>query len=147
MAGTVIAVCISTERGTAKRNAGEGYLKEDFGLVGDSHAGSPRQISLLMWESVARFTQEHGLKPQPGDFAENILTRGIDLKEAKPGMRLQAGEGILEVIQIGKEERPYHYSFHGFRLLAAEGVFCRVVKGGRVRVGDPIKTVDAGGAE
>lgn len=147
MAGTVIGVCISAERGTAKQNVGEGYFKEEFGLVGDGHAGSPRQVSLLMGESVARFTLEHGLNPQPGDFAENILTHGIDLKEVKPGTYLQAGEGILEVVQIGKEVRPHHYAFHGFRLLPTEGLFCRVVKGGKVKVGDPVKVVDAPGAE
>ncbi|MEW6573671.1 MAG: MOSC domain-containing protein [Bacillota bacterium] len=142
MAGTVIAVCISAERGTAKQDVGEGYFKEDFGLEGDGHAGSPRQVSMLMGESVARFTREHGLEPKPGDFAENILTRGIDLKKVKVGMRLQVGDGILEIVQIGKEVKPHHYSFHGFRLLPTEGLFCRVLKSGRVKVGDPVKILN-----
>jgi MOSC domain-containing protein YiiM len=98
-----------------------------------------------MGESVRRFEREHGLEVNPGDFAENILTEGVDLGRVRPGMRLQVGEGVLEVIQIGKEVKPHHYSFHGFRLLPTEGVFCRVVKGGRVRVGDPVMVLDGSG--
>lgn len=147
MGGTVIAVCISAERGKAKHDVGEGYFEKDLGLVGDGHAGSPRQVSVLMGESVARFTREHGLEPKPGDFAENILTRGIDFKGLKPGARLQVGEGVLEVVQIGKEVKPHHYSFHGFRLLPTEGLFCRVVEGGKVKTGDPVRVLGAGSPE
>ncbi|MEW6771684.1 MAG: MOSC domain-containing protein [Bacillota bacterium] len=143
--GKVLGVCISRERGTAKRNIGEGHFREGHGLEGDAHAGTPREVTLLMGESVQRFSREHGLEVTPGDFAENILTEGVDLGRVKPGMRLQVGEGVLEVIQIGKEVKPHHYSFHGFRLLPTEGVFCRVVEGGRVRVGDPVTVLDDSG--
>ncbi|MEW6193040.1 MAG: MOSC domain-containing protein [Bacillota bacterium] len=143
--GKVLGVCISRERGTAKRDIGEGYFREGHGLEGDAHAGTPREVTLLMGESVRRFEREHGLEVNPGDFAENILTEGVDLGRVRPGMRLQVGEGVLEVIQIGKEVKPHHYSFHGFRLLPTEGVFCRVVKGGRVRVGDPVMVLDGSG--
>ncbi|WP_334109626.1 MOSC domain-containing protein [Thermodesulfitimonas autotrophica] len=139
--GQVVAVCISRERGTAKENVGEGFFEENCGLRGDAHAGTSRQVSLLMAESVLRVAQEAGVPAQAGDFAENILTRGIDLRGLRPGDRLQVGEGILEVVQIGKEVKPHHYSFHGLRLLPSEGVFGRVVRGGRVRVGDPVRVL------
>lgn len=114
-------------------------MEENYGLCGDAHAGTSRQVSLLMEESVLRVARETGVLAQPGDFAENILTRSIDLRGLKPGDRLQAGEGVLEVVQIGKEVKPHHCSFHGLRLLPREGVFCRVVRGGWVRVGDPVR--------
>ncbi|MGQ9513207.1 MOSC domain-containing protein [Thermodesulfitimonas sp.] len=139
--GQVVAVCISRERGTAKENVGEGFFEEDYGLRGDAHAGTVRQVSLLMEESVLQVARETGVPARAGDFAENILTCGIDLRRLRPGDRLQVGEGILEVVQIGKEVKPHHYSFHGLRLLPSEGVFGRVVRGGRVRAGDPVRVL------
>jgi len=60
------------------------------------------------------------------------------LKLVKVGDILQAGEAELQVTQIGKEVHPGHYSFHGLALLPTEGVFCRVIKSGEVKVGDEV---------
>ena len=50
--GNVVAVCLSEERGTTKRNIGVGYLRRDYGLAGDAHAGSGKQVSLLALEDI-----------------------------------------------------------------------------------------------
>ena len=34
--GKIVAVYLSEERGTVKRNVGAGYLKEGYGLLGDA---------------------------------------------------------------------------------------------------------------
>jgi MOSC domain-containing protein YiiM len=146
MAGTgrVIAVCKSERRPEPKTNVGEGLLRAGWGLVGDSHSG-PRQpnrwqISLLAWESVARLEQEYGLDARPGSFAENLTCRGLDLSQLEVGNHLQVGEQVvLEVEQLGKPSSIAHtYSFEGHSLLATEGVFCGVLEGGRVVLGDEI---------
>jgi MOSC domain-containing protein YiiM len=47
---------------------------------------------------------------------------------------------VLEVEQLGKPPDVAHtYSFGGHSLLPTVGVFCRVVVGGRVCRGDPIR--------
>jgi MOSC domain-containing protein YiiM len=134
----VVAVCRSEQRTEPKVDIGRGELRQDYGLVGDSHAGlSQRQVSLLALESIERANQEHGIGAGPGSFAENLTTQGLDLLSLKVGHRLRIGEALLEVVQIGKPPEVSHtYHFHGVSLLPTEGVFCRVVEGGWVCRGD-----------
>jgi MOSC domain-containing protein YiiM len=138
--GSIVAVCTSQRRMDPKRDIVEGRLREGHGLEGDAHAGlSEREVSLLAWESIERLNKEHGITAAPGDFAENLTTQDIDLLSLPVGTRLQAGEAVLEVVQIGKPPHVAHtYSFQGHSILPTEGIFCRVAKGGWVRKGDEI---------
>ncbi|MHA1549143.1 MAG: MOSC domain-containing protein, partial [Alphaproteobacteria bacterium] len=80
---TVRSLNISEKKGTKKTPVPEVELNE-FGLVGDSHAGRwHRQVSLLGLESYERFVETAGRMLEPGDFAENITTEGVELKDAK----------------------------------------------------------------
>lgn len=79
--GTVAATSISTEKGTRKRPQESIGLVVGSGVEGDAHAGAwHRQVSLLPDESVDRM-RGRGFELSAGDFAENILTRGIALHE------------------------------------------------------------------
>ena len=141
----LIAVCRSERRTDPKADVGEGELRAGWGLVGDAHAGPPQpgrwQISLLAWEEVERLNREYGLDAVPGSFAENLTTRGLDTPGLRIGDRLHIGAGVLlEVEQLGKPPEMAHtYNYHGHSLLPTRGVFCRVVNGGPVRCGDPIR--------
>ncbi|MFH1169830.1 MAG: MOSC domain-containing protein [Chloroflexota bacterium] len=140
----VIAVCRSRKKGTRKEAIAEGVFQEQFGLVGDAHADcqTHRQVSLLAEESIAKM-RNMGFDLGPGDFAENITTRGIDLLAMPIGTRILVGdEVILEMSQIGKE---CHTGCAirrqvGKCIMPEEGVFARVVQGGTVRAGDSLKT-------
>jgi MOSC domain-containing protein YiiM len=139
--GEVIGVCLSDERGTSKKNVGEGYLKEAHGLVGDAHAGSYKEVSLLSQEWADESFDGKETVP-PGSFAENITTRGIDLSQLNVGQRLRIGESLVEVVQIGKsveEIEGHSFSYKGLALLATRGVFVSVVKGGKVKVGNRVE--------
>lgn len=142
--GSIVAVCASQRRMDPKRDMGEGYLREGYGLLGDAHAGlSERQVSLLALESIKRANEEHRIEAGPGDFAENLTTWGIDLLSLPIGTRLRAGEAVLEVVQIGKSPHVVHtYSFQRLSLLPTEGIFCRVIEGGRVRKSDEIAVIE-----
>jgi MOSC domain-containing protein YiiM len=86
----------------------------------------------------------YGLRARVGDFAENIATRGIDLMALSPGDDLEVGPALLRVVRKGKtpEEMKNHtFSFEGHVLLPTRGIFCRVVRGGRVRSGDAVSVV------
>jgi MOSC domain-containing protein YiiM len=138
--GSIVAVCASQRRTDAKRDVGEGYLREGYGLVGDSHAGlSEREVSLLAIESIERANKDNGVKAGPGDFAENLTTEGLDWGALKVGDRLRAGEAELVVVQLGKPPGAAHtYNYQGVSILPREGVFCRVARSGWVRCGDEI---------
>jgi len=142
--GRVVSVNISERKGTVKHEVPEIKLKFRHGIVGDAHAGDwHRQISLLAEESVDKLRP---LLPQlrPGDFAENINTRGIDLKSLPVGTRLRIGETEVEVTQIGKE---CHSDCEikkktGKCVMPTEGIFAVVIREGTVRRGDPIERVE-----
>ena len=142
MVGKVIGVCLSERRTDPKKNVEEGILQKGFGLVGDSHAGTEKEVSLLAIESIRKLCQETGLSAGPGSFAENITTEGIDLTSLPVGSKLQIGEAKLVVIQIGKDPSHAHtYNYQGYSVLPEEGVFCKVTESGRIKVGDVIRVI------
>ena len=134
----VAAVCISEHKGTKKHPVERITVKENHGIVGDAHAGNwHRQISLLAQESVDEMRRT-GLTLRAGDFAENILTEGIDLKHLPVGTVLRVGKTRLQVTQIGKECHHHCaiYKKMGDCIMPREGVFARVLAGGRISAGD-----------
>ncbi len=141
MNATVDAVCISLAKGEKKTPVERVELRENHGIVGDAHAGEwHRQVSLLARESIAKM-QALGLSVDAGDFAENITTSGIDLVGLPVGSRLAVGDTVLEVTQIGKEchTRCAIYYQAGDCVMPKEGIFARVIKGGTVAPGDPVR--------
>lgn len=139
---SVVAVCRSSKKGVKKEAIAEGFFKENYGLVSDAHAASDRQVSLLAMESIDKM-QRLGLVLNPGDFAENITTEGIDLVSLPIGTRICIGDEVtLEMTRIGKE---CHTACAirrrvGKCIMPEEGVFARVVKSGRVKPGDEVTT-------
>ena len=143
MEGKVVGVCLSQRRTDPKKNAGKGFLQKGVGLLGDSHAGTEKEVSLLAIESIHRLGQETGISAGPGSFAENITTKGIDLTALPIGTGLHVGEAKLMVIQIGKDPSQAHtYNYQGYSILPKEGVFCKVTKSGEIKIDDMIKLID-----
>ncbi len=142
--GKILAVSISETKGTRKRPIPVGVLKEGHGLVGDAHASTERQVSLLADESVDS-VREEGLVLYPGDFGENLTVCGLELHPFPTGTRLRVGATVvLEVTQIGKEchEECEIKAQTGRCVMPTEGIFARVVVGGEVKAGDDIEVVD-----
>ena len=141
--GILAAVCVSGEKGEKKRGVEEAVLRAGHGLEGDAHAGEwHRQVSLLASESIAKM-RGLGLAVGPGDFAENLTTEGIDVPGLRPGDRLEVGDALLEVTQVGKEchSRCAIYEQAGDCVMPREGVFARVLRGAVVRRGDAIRVL------
>jgi len=139
--GFVVAVNVSEAKGQRKTPVSEIQLVAGVGVRNDAHAGyNHRQVSLLAQESIAKMVAR-GLDVGPGDFAENITTRGIDLATLPLGSVLEVGEAVLEVSQIGKEchARCAIYEQAGDCVMPREGIFARVLEGGRVAPGDRVR--------
>ena len=115
--GKVIAICTSKHKGTLKNEVSEANFIEEFGIEGDAHAGKwHRQVSLLALEKIV-------------------------------GQRLTVGDDVLlEVTQIGKEchDKCAIYYQVGECIMPKNGIFTRVLKGGKVKVGDKCELVDTG---
>ncbi len=143
--GVIKAISVSKEKGTKKTNVPEADLKIDFGIVGDAHAANwHRQISLLAIESIDKMIAM-GAEVSPGAFAENITTEGIELPKLPIGSRLKIGSDIeLEITQIGKEchSRCEIFKQVGDCIMPREGIFAKVMKAGRIKVGDAIEVLN-----
>jgi len=130
----ILSLNISNEKGMAKSPVPRLALVAGHGIEGDAHAGpGKRQVSLLADEDIE--TMREKLETiSPGDFAENITTRGIDLASLPVGTKLTIGEAVLEISQIGKQ----CHSGCAIRektgdcVMPRKGVFAVVIKGGEI---------------
>jgi len=141
---TVISVNISEQRGVVKHPVAEIELNER-GIIGDAHAGSwHRQVSLLSSESIERFAKKYDRQFEPGVFAENITTKGIDLGQVAILDRLIIGRVELEITQIGKKIHNKDFwivsELDGCGL-PTDGIFARVIKGGKIKSGSKIELI------
>ena len=137
--GIILAVCRSREKSQPKQDDGEGVLQENFGLLGDAHAGTAKEISLIDQEAVDHYCKQHDLDAPPGSFAENLRVQGISLLDLPIGTILTVGEGQIQLVARGKDPALSHtYSYRGHSLLPTKGVFARVLKGGKAKKGDTI---------
>ncbi|OIP22575.1 molybdenum cofactor biosynthesis protein C [bacterium CG2_30_54_10] len=144
LSGRVEKLAISKSKGTPKDPIDESDVVMGFGLAGDAHGGDwHRQISLLGIESINTM-KEKGLAVDFGSFAENIATSGIKLFALPIGTLLAIGkEVILEITQIGKEchTRCAVYYKAGDCVMPREGIFARILQGGKIRAADEILVI------
>jgi MOSC domain-containing protein YiiM len=138
---SVAAVSVSDRKGVVKENVPEVRLVVDQGVAGDAHAeGGKRQVSLLALESIDKM-RAAGAAVNPGDFAENITTRGLAVDQLPIGARLRIGaDAELTITQIGKtcHKGCAIRELVGDCIMPREGVFGRVDRPGVVRPGDII---------
>jgi MOSC domain-containing protein YiiM len=139
----VLSVNVSDRTGVVKRPVASAEFRSG-GVVGDAHFGlsDVKQVSLLADESADKM-RNLGLSIEAGAFAENITTLGVDLKNLPVGTRFRIGESLCEVSQIGKEchEGCAIKQQAGVCVMPTEGIFTRVLEGGRVKPGDAIAIV------
>ena len=138
----VVSLNISTEVGTIKTPVPQATF-DARGIVGDAHAGMwHRQVSMLAQEVVDEFIAAASRPTKPGEFAENITTRGVDLATAAILDRFRIGAVELELTQIGKKchgDGCAIYQEVGNCVMPKQGVFCRVVSPGTAAPGDAIE--------
>jgi len=142
--GRIVSLALSKKKGTRKTPVDNVLIIENYGVEGDAHAGDwHRQVSCLASESIEQ-AGERGLDVTFGDFAENIATSGIDWLSVPIGSKVQLGDSVLvEITQIGKEchNKCAIYYQAGDCIMPREGIFGRVLKGGKIGCGDVIHFV------
>ena len=142
----ILAISISTKKGIPKSNVETAFLKENFGIEGDAHAGNwHRQVSLLTMESIERMIQKGLTHLVPGIFAENITTSGFDMIVLKVGNKIKIGcSAELEITQIGKacNTKCSIYQAAGDCIMPREGIFTKVIKSGIICVNDSIEKIE-----
>ena len=84
--GKLLAINISKERGTEKREVPQAELVADYGIMGDAHAGKwHRQVSLLSAEKIDAFRargaqiDDGAIAPEHADYLRQKYLWGEDI--------------------------------------------------------------------
>lgn len=140
----VVSVNISREKGTIKEPVEEIHLNLK-GIDEDAHAGDwHRQVSFLAKESIDKFESVLGRKINFGEFAENITTEGFEWYKTKPGDKIIIGDTEMEITQIGKKchgDGCQIFQQVGKCVMPKEGIFCKVIKPGKIKTGDKVEYI------
>ncbi len=138
--GKVLSVNVSSVKGVKKIPVDEIELIENFGVKGDAHAGNwHRQVSMLSVQSIEK-VRKWGIQVDFGDFAENITVDVPNLWRFPVGTKVFINDCEMEITQIGKEchDKCAIARAVGKCVMPLEGIFLKVLKGGKVRKGDPV---------
>ena len=137
---SVHTVCVADRKGVKKHAVTSIELVVDYGVAGDAHAGSGRQVSLLALEDMEIMRAKLATL-QPGDFAENILVDGLSALDLPVGGQVRIGQDVLlEITQIGKEchKGCAIREAVGECIMPKRGLFAKVLEPGTIRSGDAV---------
>ena len=154
--GKILSINISAKKGVTKSPVDYALIAQD-GIENDAHKGfGHRQISLMADEDI-EIVRKSIPTIKPGDFGENIITRGLELTGLKIGEKIYIENTekntdaiisaddlkeaiVLEVTQIGKEcVHPCSiFKKLGFCIMPQKGIFCKVIQGGTIKKNDNI---------
>lgn len=140
----ILSVNISGKKGIKKRPVDFIEL-DDQGIINDAHSGNwKRQISLLGMESIEKYSTQAGREIGFGEFAENITTGGMPLKQVSPLDHFRMGDLDLEITQLGKKCHGSSCKIFeevGDCVMPKEGIFCRVLQGGKLKKDDQLEHI------
>ena len=120
------------------------------GLAGDTisdkvnHGGPDQAVYLFGAPDYAWWSDELGRDLAPGTFGENLTVSGLEGARVCVGDRLEVGPVVLEVTApripcLTLAARMADPAFlKRFRWAERPGVYCRVIRAGEVRAGDPV---------
>ena len=136
----LVSLNISKNTGTVKTPVESITLVEDKGVLNDAHFDKlkDRQVSVLAIENIEYTNDKMKTNLKPGDFAENITTRGVELYTLPIGTKIYIGDTITEVSKIGKSchQGCDIKKLVGDCIMPKKGIFVRVIKGGEIKLED-----------
>jgi MOSC domain-containing protein YiiM len=123
----------------------------DNAVAGDTvadtrvHGGYDKAVYAYAAEDYEWWSTELGRDLGPGDFGENLTTRGIDLREVVVGERLRVGGAVLEASEprqpcstLGAKMGDQRFVKRFAKALRL-GTYLRIIEPGPVQAGDPIE--------
>jgi MOSC domain-containing protein YiiM len=148
---TVAHIFIAPERGAPLVPVSEVEALADAGLRGDRYARAENrrspdyQVTLIELEHVEAFVRETGLPLAADAPRRNLVTRGTRLNDLL-GRRFRVGGALLEGLDLCEPCRLFQARTHPQALrwfVHRGGLRARIVEGGLIRAGDPIREAGA----
>jgi len=141
----------ASEAGYTRVPLQQARLVDAYGIEGDEKGGGPdRHLNIMAAETLQALAGE-GFHAAPGQMGEQLIIAGLAVDSLPAGARLQIGESAcVEVVEPRTGCAKFERHQGRQREEAAErlGVMARVVAGGPIRVGDPVRLlVEAGSQE
>ena len=118
-------------------------LVEGRGIDGDAKGVPQRQLNIMSAETLAQLARE-GFHAGPGQMGEQIALRGLDVDTLAEGDMLEFGDDAQVEVVKPRTGCDRFAAIQGRSPDTAQrrlGVIARVVTGGRIRVGDPVRVV------
>ena len=145
MEGRIVQVNISGG-GIPKLPVRHGAWIHEEGLEGDGcrnrkiHGGRHQAVLLISIEDLAGIRAD-GYDVAPGLLGENLTVQGLDLSRLGPGIRLRAGDALLQLTKIRKPCRTLEPFGSGIQKAVAGrgGYYASVIEPGHVKPGDAIR--------
>ncbi len=142
----VVALRIAPGRRLPMKAVDEVVVETARGIVGDRYHGAKhRQVTVQSAERLAEAEAELGLPVLPEGTRRNVTISYGDVPTA-PGSRITIGGVELEVVRVAAPCRILDDEIApgaAAALRRRAGSVCRVLSGGRIRVGDPVLIKDA----
>ncbi len=133
-------------------NPKDDYLRLDLddanliaghGLEGDAHAGHnpDRQLNIMSYETLTNLRVQ-GFYTEPGQMGEQIVIHQLDVDNLPAGARVQLGsDAIIEIVKprTGCDKFETIQKKSRTMVQGQMGVMARVIVGGQIHVGDPVR--------
>ena len=144
--GTLTGIAIRPIKRQALMAKEEAQLDPSEGLVGDHYSGKSgkRQVTVIQaehLEAVAKMLGKTTIDPLLS--RRNLVVQGINLLAFK-NRQFAIGDTILEMTGPCEpcSRMEDNYGPGGYNAMRGHGGICaRVIKGGEIRLGDPVKLV------
>ncbi|MBI3743039.1 MAG: MOSC domain-containing protein [Chloroflexi bacterium] len=142
---------LNVSKGGVPKTAIPQAMLSALGLEGDGfanpkfHGGPDRALCLYALERIEAL-QVEGHSIFPGAIGENVTTVGLDWNLVVPGARLALGDCLIEIVRyttpcmttgrfVSGDLKRYHHEHNP----GWSRVYARVLTGGLLRVGDPVR--------
>ncbi len=127
--------------GYLRQSTIEASLVEGYGIEGDRKGGHPKRNLNVMDDLTLAELSGEGYPTGTGALGENLVLSGIDLRKLPEGTQLSLGSEAI--IALGRLREPCEQLTEvdgrmPESVVGRVGVMCRVIRSGRIRVGDPV---------
>jgi len=139
---TLAAIHVAKGRRLPMRAVDAAEVEQNAGIVGDRYHGSKhRQVTVQSREELDAAAEAYGA-PVPTELTRRNLTISHGPVPRDPGSLIRIGEVLLEVVRVAAPCKLLDDTIGAGAQEALRrrgGSVCRVLEGGTLRLGDPVR--------